>query len=56
MIVLRIVLWAVGAVAAFFLCCFVVGFVGGLTQGMPQALGFRRKPRFRVIRYEEETE
>lgn len=47
-----IVLSALGAIPAFLLCCFVVGFVGG----MAQSLGLQRKPRFRVIRYEEETE
>jgi hypothetical protein len=50
MIVLKIVLWAVGAIAAFFVCCAIVGFVLGVAEG----LGLRRKPRFKVVRVEEE--
>ena len=44
-----ILLLAVGAFPAFLLCCFVVGFVSALLG----EIGIRRKPKFRVIRYEE---
>jgi len=54
MIVLKIALWivlsAVGVIAAFFLCCIIVGFVIGVAE----ALGIRRKPKFKIVRSEEE--
>jgi len=42
----------VGAFPAFLLLCFIVGFIGG----MAQSLGRQRRPTFRVVRYEEETD
>jgi hypothetical protein len=54
MIVLKIVLWILlataGAIAAFFACCVIAGFVLGVAEG----LGLRRQPRFKVVRVEEE--
>ena len=54
MIVLKIALWivlaAVGTIAAFLLCCAIVGFV----LGVAEALGLRRKPKFKIVRIEEE--
>lgn len=52
MIILKILLWLVAAIAGYFLCCAIVGFVLGVAKG----LGIWRRPRFRVIRCEEETE
>lgn len=49
MIVFRAVLWALGAFAAYLAACFIVGFIGG----MAQSLGLRRKPKFKIVRYEE---
>ena len=48
-IVLWIVLLAVGAIAVCFVGCAIVGFVLGVAEG----LGVRRKPRFKVVRFEE---
>ena len=44
-----ILLWPLGAFSAYLSICFVVGFVTELLK----ALGLRRRPKFRVIRYEE---
>lgn len=44
-----VLLSAVGAFAAYLVACFVVGFVAELLKG----LGIQRKPKLRVIRYEE---
>lgn len=49
MIVLQIVLWALGAFAAYLTICFIVGFVSALMG----ELGLRRRPKFKVVRYEE---
>lgn len=49
MIVVRVVLWALGAYAAFLTICFIGGFVSALLG----ELGIRRRPKFRVVRYEE---
>lgn len=42
--------WPAGVFAAYVTICFVVGFVAELLKG----LGIRRKPKFRVIRCNEE--
>ena len=52
MIVLRIVLWALGAFAAYLTFCFIVGFVSALLR----ECGIGRRQRFRVVRCEEEIE
>jgi hypothetical protein len=41
--------WPLGAFAAYLAACFIVGFLGAVGK----ELGIRRKPKFRVIRYEE---
>jgi hypothetical protein len=50
MIVVWVLLSAVGAIATVLVGCFIVGFVLGVTEG----LGLRRKPRFKIVRIEEE--
>ena len=50
MIVVWVLLSAVGVIAAFFLSCIIVGFVSGVAEG----LGIRRKPKFKLVRIEEE--
>ena len=52
MIVLKSLLWPIAAITAYFLCCAVVGFVLGVARG----LGLRRRPKFRIVRFDEETE
>lgn len=52
MSVWSIPLWVAGAFAAYLAACFVVGFVSALLG----ELGIRRRPRFRVVHYEEEIE
>jgi hypothetical protein len=41
--------WSFGAFAVYLAACLVLGFLGALAKG----LGIRRKPRFKVVRYEE---
>jgi len=49
MIVVRVVLWALRAYAAFLTVCFIVGFVSALLR----EFGIQRRPKFKVVRYEE---
>lgn len=48
--VLRILLWLLGALTTYLLGCFVVGFVLELIK----SVGIRRRPKFRVVRPDEE--
>jgi len=48
MSVWTILWWPLGAFALYLVGCFIAGFVS--------ALGIRRRPKFKVVRCEEETE
>jgi hypothetical protein len=55
--------WAAWIVGAYLGTCFLIGCICALVEELgiqrkvkPTALGPRRKPKFRVVRYEEETE
>lgn len=52
MIVIQVVVWGLGAFVAYLGVCFIVGFI----SGMAQSLGLQRRPRFRIVRCEEETD
>jgi hypothetical protein len=52
MIVFQVVLWGLAAFAAYLGACFIIGFMAALLR----ECGVGRRPRFRVVRYDEETD
>ena len=46
-----ILLWPLGAFSAYLSICFIAGFIGG----MAKAFAIQRRPKFRVIRFDDDS-